>query len=158
VFFVAGAGFALYRGTLGRLVMVFSEVIVFAIETGVRYFLFFLFFPVRFVFHRILAAVQKSCAHARKIQSQKKRIRYTESEFARIQKNACGLIFEDCLQDLNYKRGKKSVKEQKTVQSDVAHPDFAGYADHRVHRSVRIQRHAVQRADGRESRARGRAD
>ena len=43
----AGAGFLFYRGTIGRAVMLFSEVIAFVIETGVRYLVFFTFYPIR---------------------------------------------------------------------------------------------------------------
>ena len=43
-----GAGFLLYRSTLGRLVMLSSEVIVFALDTAFRYVCFSCFFLFAF--------------------------------------------------------------------------------------------------------------
>ena len=45
-FLCIGAGFFLYRATLGRIVMLFSEVIAFLVETAIGYAVFFLLYPI----------------------------------------------------------------------------------------------------------------
>jgi len=153
VFLAAGVGFLMYRGTLGKAVMLFSEVIVFAVETAFRYIFFFLFFPVRFACKNLRAVVRKLAMHVGRIRKKRSRRRYTELESQRNEKNACGLIFEALPKDNSIKRGKKIVKKQKAVQSDspVAHP--ARHADHSIGRRIRVQRYAVQRFDGRKGGA-----
>ena len=107
VLLCAGAGFLLYRGTLGRAVMLFSEVIAFIVETTVRYALFFLVFPIRSLVG-LLCRLTTSCVrHLARIQQKKKRLRYTVSERQRTVQNACGLLAQNLPRNKQIKGGKK---------------------------------------------------
>ena len=137
VFPVAAGGFLCYRGTLGKLVMLFSEVIAFALETLFRYAFFFLSFPILFLGKTTKKSVCKMVLHASVVQKEKKRRQYTEKECARSILNACGLLPDDLPNPRRMKRGKKLVKKQKAVQSDAVDPHFVGYTDCSVDRCVR---------------------
>ena len=91
---IVGAGFLLYRGTLGKLVMLFSEVIAFAIGAAFRYVCFFLLFPVRFACKWIRTGVQKLAARLAASRRKRERLRYTERVSTQGLQNACGLIPE----------------------------------------------------------------
>lgn len=137
VFPVAVAGFLCYRGTLGRLVMLFSEVIAFALKTTVRYVFFFLSFPFRLIGRTLKKEFCKTLFRVRAAQTVKKRRRYTEKERARSALNACGLLSEEMAQARRIKRGKKIAKKQKAVQPDAVDPHFACYTDRGFDRRVR---------------------
>ena len=120
-FVSATAGFLLYRATLGRLMMVFSEVIAFCVETAVRYALFFLLYPIK----RTLKFMKKRCAatklRAKNASQKRNRRRFTERERERSQKNACGMVPENVGKVRTPKRGKQIVRStKKTVQSHTA--------------------------------------
>ena len=138
VLICVGAGFLLYRGTLGRLVMLFSEVIAFAIETAVRYALFFLLFPIRalcaFLQKKIKGAVKGTLRRQRK----HSRLRYTVDQNSRATRDACGLIPVAVSKKASIKRGKYLGKgNKKAVQSDIADARASGRTRRGVHRRVR---------------------
>ena len=137
VFPVAVGGFLCYRGTIGKLVMLFSEAIAFAMETLLRYVFFFLSFPILFLGKTVKKSVCKMVLHAKVARKEKKRRQYTEKERSRSILNACGLLQDDLPNPRRMKRGKKLVKKQKAVQPDAVDPHFAGYADCSVDRCVR---------------------
>ena len=143
VFPIAAIGFLLYRGTLGKAVMLFSECIAFAVGAFFRYVFFFLSFPFSALGRCIKTTFHKLILRAGSAREAKKRRRYTQKECARSTLNACGLLSENVSMPRSIKRGKRLVKKQKTVQPDLAGPHFAGYADRGVDRCVRIQRDAV---------------
>ena len=150
---IVGAGFLLYRGTLGKLVMLFSEVIAFAIGTALRYVSFFLLFPMRFVCKQIRTGVLLLSAHFAASRRKRGRIRYTEWMILQSKQNACGLIPENLPKESRVERRKKLGKQQKTIQSHAAHSHPSGNADRGFDRFIRVQRDAVQRFDGRKSGA-----
>ena len=121
VILCAGAGFLLYRGTLGRLVMLFSEVIAFLIETAVRYLLFFLLFPLRVAILWGKKQVKKMTDRAVQIQNKSMRRRYTVAQSSRALRDACGLVPKDAPKETRLKRGKRFVKgRENTIQSYAA--------------------------------------
>ena len=137
VFLMIALGFLLYRYTLGRIVMLFSEAIVFVLETAVRYVFFFLLCPFRFLYGCIKRAVAKQMKKAALARTRRNRLRYTGKELARSARNACGLIPEDVPKTRMPKGGKKIVKQQKTVQSDLTGADSSCHACGGIHRRVR---------------------
>lgn len=114
-------GFLLYRGTLGRLVMLCSEVIAFVIETAVRYLAFFILFPLRFCKQKITQRSKQVTTYFKKKQQKRERVRYTAYERARIAENACGMMPQNRASKA-LKKGKKYARtnEKKTIQSEYA--------------------------------------
>lgn len=105
----AGCGFLLYRGTVGRLVMLFSEVIAFALETSMRYCVFFLLFPFRWTGKRLLGFFRRISERIARKRQKKIRIRYTKREIDRISVNGCGMLTPDQPSSVsrgNLKKGK----------------------------------------------------
>lgn len=138
VFLCAGVGFLLYRATAGRLVMLFSEVIAFAIETVVRYLLFFLLYPVRAVAGWSKRKVRGAVARTARAHQKSLRRRFTEAERTRGMKNACGLIPQDLPKQRTQKRGKRIVKgTQKTIQSDTFDARASRRIGRGIHRDIR---------------------
>ena len=114
------AGFLLYRGTVGRLVMLFSEVIAFLIETTVRYSMFFLLFPFRALGKWLKKRIRQAVNHVIGVRRKRMRRRFTASQSARIEQNACGMIPQDIPKKSRIKRGKslgKGKSKKETVQS-----------------------------------------
>ena len=137
-FVSAGAGFLLYRATLGRLMMLFSEIIAFCMETAVRYALFFLLYPIK----RTLKFIKKRCTatklRARNAKQKRNRRRFTERERERMMKNACGMVPESIGKNRTPKRGKQIVKStKKTVQSHTADARASRRAGGGVGRGIR---------------------
>lgn len=137
-FVAAGAGFLFYRATAGRLMMVFSEVIAFCVETAVRYALFFLLYPIKFT----LKFLKKRCVatklRAKNASQKRNRRRFTEKERERSQKNACGMIPENVGKVRTPKRGKQIVKStKKAVQSHTTHARASRRAGGGLGRGIR---------------------
>jgi hypothetical protein len=138
VFLCAGAGFLLYRGTVGRLVMLFSEVIAFVIEAVVRYLLFFLLYPVRAVAGWSKRKVSSAVARSARAHQKSLRRRFTELERTRGMKNACGLIPQDLPKQRTVKRGKRIVKgTKKTIQSHATDARASRRTGRGIHRDIR---------------------
>ena len=137
-FLLAAVGFLLYRASLGRTVMTFSEVIAFFAEVFIRYVIFFAGYPIRIscrVGKRFVGCVwsRLSLSYQRMI-----RRRYTGAETAKISKNACGLIPDAGSQKDGLKRGKQIVRQkQKTIQSNVARSYVVGRSGRHVVRHLR---------------------
>lgn len=120
-FLSAGAGFFLYRATVGRLMMIFSEVIAFCAETAVRYAVFFLFYPIKKILRWTQGRIAAARLRAKRTCQKRTRRRFTVKERERTARNACGLIPEDVGRHRMPKRGKQIVKRtQKTVQSHAS--------------------------------------
>lgn len=135
---VSGAGFLLYRGTLGRLMMVFSEVIAFCVETAVRYAVFFLLYPIRKLFGWIRKKTIAVGIRTKRVYQKQTRRRFTEKERVRLSRNACGMIPEGVNKQRSPKRGKQIVKRnKKAIQSDVADARASRRAGGGLHRDLR---------------------
>jgi hypothetical protein len=108
-----GAGFLLYRGTLGRAVMLFSEVIAFVIETGVRYLVFFTLYPVRRTagFLKHLAVKLHRRATLRRAHTLRRR--YTAAQIARVRRDACGLLPTNAAPTFAAPSGSKRKRTKK---------------------------------------------
>ena len=119
----AGTGFLLYRGTIGRLVMLFSELIAFVLESAVRYAVFFLIYPARLLIGFVRKRTQIMIAASVRKKKKRRRKHYTGMESERISVNACGLIPQNMpkQRNLKSKRGKKiGTAKETTVQSKLS--------------------------------------
>ena len=85
-------GFFVYRLTLGRLVMLFSQVIAALIEWFFRYLFFFVTLPFRFLFKRGCRMVSSVYRRVRLACQRKARARCTDRFFRQMESNACGLF------------------------------------------------------------------
>ena len=133
----AGAGFLLYRGTVGRLVMLFSEVIAFFIETCVRYLLFFSTLPFRFLARQAKKWLETAAKRVWRAHRRSGRKHFTERQLDRVRRDACGLIPEELPKKRMPKRGKYIAKEKKTIQSHTADARSSGGSRRRVGRRIR---------------------
>ena len=86
------AGMLVYRVTLGRIVMLFSEVIAAITEWVFRYLFFFVTLPFRFLFKGIRRAVGTVYRKIREKRRFRARMRLTGRSFRQIENNACGLL------------------------------------------------------------------
>ena len=98
----SAVGFFLYRATLGKIVMLFSEVIVFAVRYAVGKLIFWVLFPTRNI-------VAQKREHGRK----RKRKRYTAKCFAEAKVTACGLLPRKERMESNGKDGKHAGFSKK---------------------------------------------
>lgn len=132
-----GVGFLLYRGTLGRLVMLFSEVIAFAIETVGRYLCFFAFLPVRLLGRWIGKKLRQMHTRLSLAGQRRTRQRYTAQLLARTERDAGGLIPEEPAKDGKRKRGRiLETGTKKAIQSHAANSDSSRRFGGRCHRNI----------------------
>ena len=149
VILAVGAGFLLYRVTLGRLVMTASELIAFVIGTAVRYLIFFVLYPFRVLIKWCKIQSMRLCACAVMAYRKRRRRRFTRLEYQRVASDACGLIPTRLPTQEHIKRGKGIVKgNKKAVQSHPAGANSSRGTDRGVDRRIRKQRHEIQRASG----------
>ena len=123
VFFCAAAGFLIWRATLGRAVMLFSEAIAFGIEVAIRYICFFVLLPLRTAGKWIAAKIRRTVGRVRDAHRKKIRLGYTAAELRRASQNACGMIPDDIPRKRTLKgRGRlvSRKSKKKTVQPDLA--------------------------------------
>lgn len=133
----AGAGFLLYRGTLGRFVMLVSEFIAFFIEVTVRYILFFTTLPFRYFAALLIKLTKRFARKVDRVHQRSDRKHYTSGQLARLKKDACGMIPNEKRKMKSAKRGKYIAKGKKTIQLDASDADPLGVAGYRIDRSVR---------------------
>ncbi|MBO5295117.1 MAG: spore cortex biosynthesis protein YabQ [Clostridia bacterium] len=137
VFLCAGAGFLLYRATLGKLIMLFSEVIAFFLETTARYAAFFLLYPIRKICGWIGSTIKKAVSNCLYARRRSLRRRYTVAELARGKRDACGLIPQAIPKSRILKRGKCVVAgKEKTVQSHTPDAGTARRSGRGRHRNL----------------------
>ncbi len=127
--FCAGGGFLLYRITLGRLVMLFSEAIAFAIEILFRYLGYFCFYPIRMAIRFLSKLGRAICQSIKNNWYRRARIRYTANEMFRARSLASSMIpKEDRIPphplkgkqiDKRNKRNKKAVQPASVDQDRI---------------------------------------
>lgn len=108
-FFCTGIGFLFYRKTVGKLVMLCSEAIAFALEAAVRYLFFFAVFPFRALFgvmRRFAVARYKKTQAKRQ---RKQRRRQTEREWQKLTAKDTEKKKEAITEEKNGERIKKAV-------------------------------------------------
>jgi len=135
-FVSCGAGFLAYRVTLGRVVMLFSQVIAFAVECVVRYALFFLSYPFVFAARKMRSAGKKACRAVAERKRIQKRRRFTERETARLARDACGMIADGESIPKRPRKGKriaKSAKSKEAIQPDATDANSFGNFDRGIH-------------------------
>jgi len=137
VLICVGAGFLLYRGTLGRFAMLFSEVIAFAIETAVRYVCFFLFLPIRFLGRWVFGKSKQVCRSVALANRRTLRRRFTAIEYGRVARDACGMVPKTTVGKTVGKRGKLLGKgTKKTIQSHAVNPGASRRFGGGFHRNI----------------------
>lgn len=124
-------GFFLYRATLGKLVMMCSELIAFAIGVLIRYIVLFVTLPFRFVYQKTHSASKRAINHYKAKVQKKQRDRYTVEQTRKLEQNACGMIpKKDETKQNTLKRGHAYArKKEETVQSK--HSDESLSRSHR---------------------------
>lgn len=127
-------GFFLYRTTVGRVVMLFSEVIAFFTSAAVRYLFFFLFLPFRWIAKHIARAYIHAYGRLSQRVQKEKREKYTRLEQSRAHL-ACGMLPTSSVkQKGSLKRGYRyGTKGKKAVQPE--HTDASVHSGHR-HRVI----------------------
>ena len=90
--FCVGGGFLLYRVTLGRIVMLFSEAIAYGIEIFVRYLFFFFMFPWRWLARMIKRGCKALAERVQKKRQKSMRKRYTVQQLSKLNENAFGML------------------------------------------------------------------
>ncbi|MBQ8311097.1 MAG: spore cortex biosynthesis protein YabQ [Clostridia bacterium] len=134
-------GFLSSRLTLSRPMMRISEMLVFLIESTVRYLLFFALLPFRFVFGRICALIGMIIRNLRLRHEKRVRERYTRLQIQRIEQDACGLIFASGT-EMN-ERKKHGTRKEKTIQSWTVGKDMSRAAGSHLHRRIRKQHNVL---------------
>lgn len=147
-------GFLLYHHTLGRLVMLFSQVIVFLLETAFRYTVFFVCLPFRIIGKKVRAQIGKISAQIRTKKEFNQRLRTTKMAFAQIALDGCGMTFgiyetpkmlkkEENRVEKHSKRKSGADKKETPVQFESGNAHFSGADGARVAGRVRKQRHVL---------------
>lgn len=85
-------GFVIYRETMGRAVMLFSEAIAFALETALRYAFFFISLPIRLLYGQIFKFTVKLYEKCKENQLYRQRKAMTANQKKRIAENGCSLL------------------------------------------------------------------
>ena len=140
----AGAGFLLYRGTLGRLVMLVSEVIAFVIETGVRYLVFFSLFPLQVCAKWIKHRADALRRYLLRRHRHTLRRRYTAGQAERVMRDACGLLPTALKADPLKKEHPKN-KQERHKKGKLIHN---GKQEETIH-TVASDAHPSRRSDRR---------
>ena len=123
----ATGGFFLYRATLGRLVMLCSDMIAFCMSVFVRYTVFLVSFPFCLIGKKayfVSGKAIKSCQyHALK----KRRYRNTTRLRRQMEQDACGMIpKKDDTKPKTLKRGHRYArKNEKAIQFEHVDEDFS---------------------------------
>ena len=140
-----GAGFLIYRFTLGRLVMLSFEFVAYFLETAVRYAVFFISWPIRVVKRQIVKCVVKFYDGAKKRYLKRGRARYTACQQKRIAEDGGGMFpgFLDSGRTVMKKGRKYARKEKETVQPEPAFSRFFGSHRSHIHHGVRKQRDEI---------------
>ena len=138
-------GFFAYRNTVGRVVMLFSEVIAFAIGTAFRYLFYFLISPFRWIakrLYRLANAVYVNCRNAIR---KKERIRYTASERVKFAQAFDQAFGQDVKSKRILKRGRAYGKHQakKAVQPEHADAHISRSHGNRLFGHFRKQRDEI---------------
>jgi hypothetical protein len=122
-------GFLIYRGTLGRIVMLFSEVIAFFLETAFRYLVFFMLFPFRFLKRKLTEQGRALAERELQKRQRRERARYTKKQ-KRALVHGCGMIpAERSLRRRDgFKKGRVyATGTKKTVQPNADPARVSGF-------------------------------
>ena len=127
------AGFCLYRATVGKLVMLFSEVIAFCIECAARYLVFFLLFPLRWTGAKLLALLRRLIRSVLQRKRKQERKRYTEQQLREVERMIHGTDPESGKKE----RKRRNAKgKEEAVQPESDGQDLSGGHRRGVHRRV----------------------
>ena len=137
---VAGVGFYLYRITLGRLVMLCSETAAFVLEAAVKYVVFFVLFPWKWLWNRIILAVKRFWLKRVEKKRKQDRVQFTKRQEAHLEQT----VGHELLGEEVRKGVRQNVgKTKKAVQLESVGQDLSGGHRGGIHRRIRQQRHEV---------------
>jgi len=109
-FVLAGAGFYLYRFTVGKLIMLCSETIAFVLQTGVRYVCFFVLFPWKWTVRKLLNLIKVIIKKRSDRKMKRARVRYTAQQMAQLESvTSSVLLGEEKKKGVRYRGGKKEA-------------------------------------------------
>ena len=142
-------GFFLYRLTLGRLFLWFSEAAAFALDCIVRYLWYFLSYPFRAAWKLLRRIGTKLILKIQSHFRQFCRVRFSKKELQKAEAGR-GLFPDLDLPVVKKKRGKEDgIRKKATVQSVSFGQDLSGSPRCAVGRRFRNKRHEVQPLAGR---------
>ena len=128
----AVGGFFFYRATAGRPIMACSEMIAFGAETAVRYALFFICFPLRWMACRLKRRCKRLIGRILARIDRIARKRQTERQ-AHVRADFVG---NPQKQSLKRKEGRHAKGKKKGLQSEPAGKDISGDHGRRFHRGI----------------------
>lgn len=150
VLLLSALGFWIYRATLGKPVMLFSETVAFCLEIGFRYAVFFVLFPIRWTGAKLIRLLGQSIGAVLRRRRASARKRYTNRQMRGAEALAADLYPYGGGKGKEQGRVKGKEKAVQPESCDAGVP--CGY-----HRGVacRIyqQRDEVQRASARKGGA-----
>ena len=138
---LAGAGFFLYRITIGKFVMLCSETVAFVLEAAVRYICFFLLFPWKWLFNRVRLVLHRFWNKQTEKHAIRERMRYTKAQLQSLETD----VDVELLGKKKEKGARQNVrKKQEAIQSDADGQNLSRGHRSCLTRRVRQQRHEVQ--------------
>ncbi len=141
VFLCAAGGFALYRCTLGKVIMLFSEVIAFGVECVLRYCVFFVLFPFRWAGGRLYRLLRGAAGSVRRGAWKRSRAAYTEREMKAARSG--GILLPRDGQNRKDNQNAKGKAKKKAVQPESAGQSVSRGDDRGVARGVHQRRDAL---------------
>ena len=94
-FVLAGAGFYLYRFTIGKPVMMCSETIAFVLQTTLRYVCFFALFPLKWIVQKAICLVKRFIKKTTDKRMARIRMRYTTEQMEHLESIAKESLLEE---------------------------------------------------------------
>ena len=148
-------GFFLYRGTIGRPIMLASELIAYGVEAVFRYAVFIGWLPVRILIKCLGVTVGRLWVTLQSALQRRDRRRYTKRQKKINERCAGGLIPQDNQNKRIFKRRRYHASNtKKTVQLEHAGENFSRGHRCRFRGRVCKQCHEVQSAHGGAERTR----
>ena len=109
-FVLTGAGFYLYRITIGKIIMLCSETIAFVLQTITRYVWFFALFPFKWIVGKTYMLAKEFVKRQADARMKRIRRRYTADQMERLEATVEeSLLGEDKKKGVRYRGGKKEA-------------------------------------------------
>ena len=109
-FVFAGAGFYLYRFTLGKPVMACSETVAFILQTAVRYVCFFVCFPFQWIAKKVFNLIKSIVKKQTERRMRRIRVCYTAQQMAHLESVASTVLLkEEKKKGVRYRGRKKEA-------------------------------------------------
>lgn len=144
-------GFFLYRLTLGKLFLLFSEAVAFVFESALRYLWYFLSYPLKAAGKLLCRVLKKITLHIQSCLRRFARVRFYKKEVRKLEAGR-GLFPGPGLPHTKKKRGKTNGNRKKApLQSVAFDKNFPLHSRSAFGRRLRDKRHEVQPLAGRKA-------